>query len=263
MISGVAVGDIQDNVVFTTDYDNLTGTVTGTLKFIQGGLGDTAPLKGDGYFFVGKAKVNPNENLTALTVGATNISETSQVDILPDINEPFAVRLTDDLSNVRFLLATWDSNGRQRYYYILNGNITFEHDLPVVPWIPNKGKEVYPQLITNQIMRDVYIDTLNNKIGGTLIKAGITYEGSPVMAYFIAFRFYVDTSVVLTCSITDGTTTFNVMDNVDGNFLFYYGDSEEMVRPSYTISYTYTDSDSETQTVSYTLTTEDIVFTEE
>ena len=82
--------DFQDDVTVTKDK------VTGTLKFIEGGLSPSGPLSGDGYFLALKWS-DPEEGVTSLLVGLQPSEGTGLVEAIddPDRNGVFKISNKD------------------------------------------------------------------------------------------------------------------------------------------------------------------------
>lgn len=80
------VSAMQTNVVVAD------GAITGTLKFIQGGIAQSGPLAGDGNFLALKF-VNPNKDLSYnnIQVGLVPSAGTGLVTLDPDMNAVFKV----------------------------------------------------------------------------------------------------------------------------------------------------------------------------
>lgn len=70
--------DMQDNVVVKGN------TISGELKFIEGGLSPSGPLSGDGYFLALKWS-DPDETATSLLVGL--IPSASGMDLIEAIDD--------------------------------------------------------------------------------------------------------------------------------------------------------------------------------
>lgn len=68
---------MQDDVVVSGNH------ITGTLKFIEGGLAQTGPLAGDGYFLALHWS-DPDESVTSLKVGLSPSRGTGLVECLDD-----------------------------------------------------------------------------------------------------------------------------------------------------------------------------------
>lgn len=75
------VSDLQDNVK-VADKE-----ITGTLKFVEGGLAQSGPLAGDGNFLALKFSSIPAD-ATSVKIGLTNSQGTGLVELLgdPDMN---------------------------------------------------------------------------------------------------------------------------------------------------------------------------------
>ena len=77
---------MQDDITITGDK------ITGSLKFIEGGLSPSGPLSGDGYFMALKWSA-PEEGVTSLKVGLQPSEGTGLVEAIddPDHNGVFKV----------------------------------------------------------------------------------------------------------------------------------------------------------------------------
>lgn len=64
--------------------------ITGTLKFIEGGLAESGTLSGDGYFMA--LKFTPDEHATKTTVGLYPTQGTGSVALDEDLNAVFKVK---------------------------------------------------------------------------------------------------------------------------------------------------------------------------
>lgn len=73
----------------------MTGNnITGTLKFIEGGLADSGPLAGDGYFLALKWS-DPAEGITSLKVGLAPSEGTGLVECIEDTDRNGVFKITD------------------------------------------------------------------------------------------------------------------------------------------------------------------------
>lgn len=79
-------GDFQDDVAVEGNK------ITGTLKFIEGGLSPSGPLSGDGYFLALKWS-DPEQTVTSLLVGLQPSEGTGLVECIddPDRNGVFKI----------------------------------------------------------------------------------------------------------------------------------------------------------------------------
>ena len=96
--------DFQDDVTVTN------GIISGTLKFIDGGLSPSGPLSGDGYFVALKWS-DPDETATSLKVGlvpsASGMEPQECIDD-PDRNGVF--KITDPMNQVLKIISSNDEH---------------------------------------------------------------------------------------------------------------------------------------------------------
>ncbi len=96
--------DFQDDVTVTN------GIISGTLKFIEGGLSPSGPLAGDGYFVALKWS-DPDETATSLKVGlvpsASGMEPQECIDD-PDRNGVF--KITDPKNQVLKIISSNDEH---------------------------------------------------------------------------------------------------------------------------------------------------------
>ena len=90
---GVKASQMQSNIVVAD------GAITGTLKFIQGGIAGAGPLAGDGNFMFLKF-VDPNE-ADKVEVGLVPSEGTGFVELDPDMNAVMKVTATTQLFEVK------------------------------------------------------------------------------------------------------------------------------------------------------------------
>lgn len=81
---GTLVSDMQSNVTVSN------GAIKGTLKFIEGGIAESGPLAGDGYFLALKFS-DPDESATSLKVGLNPSKGTGLVELDDDMNAVFKI----------------------------------------------------------------------------------------------------------------------------------------------------------------------------
>lgn len=81
---GTLVSDMQSNVTVSN------GAIKGTLKFIEGGIAESGPLAGDGYFLALKFS-DPDESATSLKVGLNPSKGTGLVELDEDMNAVFKI----------------------------------------------------------------------------------------------------------------------------------------------------------------------------
>ena len=91
---------------FQTSIAVADGKVTGTLKFIEGGLAETGPLAGDGYFLALKW-TDPETKVTSLKVGLEPSAGTGLVECIDDTDRNGVFKITNK-SNQKFVLIQSD-----------------------------------------------------------------------------------------------------------------------------------------------------------
>lgn len=96
--------DFQSDVTVTGDK------ITGTLTFIEGGLAETGPLSGDGYFLALKWS-DPAEGVTSLKVGLIPSEGTGLVECIDDTDRNGVFKITD--KNKQKLVLIQSGNGRE------------------------------------------------------------------------------------------------------------------------------------------------------
>ena len=107
-----------------TDVVVKDGAITGTLHFIEGGLAETGPLAGDGWFLALHWS-NPDADATSLKVGLQpSASGMDLVECIDDTDRNGVFKITPEL-NQRFVMVQSNSNGQTRQYFSLDG-LTFE-----------------------------------------------------------------------------------------------------------------------------------------
>ena len=88
LYGGKVASDLQSDIAIAD------GNITGTLKYIEGGLADEGPLKGSGYFLALKWS-NPAAAVTSLKVGLMPSIETGLVECLSDTDRNGVFKITD------------------------------------------------------------------------------------------------------------------------------------------------------------------------
>ena len=98
--------------------DNSEQKITGSLKFIEGGIAQTGPLAGDGYFMALEFDDIP-EGATSVKVGMYPSYGTGLVEVIndPDLNGVFKVHDT----NQKFAVQCSDGTETVIKYYDLSG----------------------------------------------------------------------------------------------------------------------------------------------
>lgn len=111
---GHLVSEYQDDVEVNGD------AVTGTLKFIEGGLAQSGPLAGDGYFLCLKWSA-PEEGVTSIKVGLVPSAGTGLVEGIGDPDRDIVVKISD-IVNQRFTVVQSDAAGHKNIQvYDLSG----------------------------------------------------------------------------------------------------------------------------------------------
>ncbi len=113
LYGGKTASDLQTNVAVAN------GKVTGTLKFIEGGLAETGPLAGDGYFLALKWS-SIDAHATSLKVGLRPSMGTGLVECLsdPDHNGVFKIA---DPGTQKFETLLSDGTHRNIQFFDLSG----------------------------------------------------------------------------------------------------------------------------------------------
>ena len=103
------------------------GKITGTLKFIEGGLSPSGPLAGDGYFMALKWS-NPDTDSTSLLVGLQPSEGTGLVECIDDTDRNGVFKITDK-NTQELIFVQSDGHNRTAQVFDLSG-LTLEE--PVV-----------------------------------------------------------------------------------------------------------------------------------
>ncbi len=96
---GTLVSDMQEGVVVSGNG------ITGTLKFIEGGISPSGPLSGDGYFLALKLSDFDNR-ATSVKVGLDESQGTGLVEILNDPDKNLVAKITDKDAQVFKVVST-------------------------------------------------------------------------------------------------------------------------------------------------------------
>ena len=88
LYGGKVASDLQDNVVVSGNR------ISGTLKFIEGGLAPSGYLAGDGYFLA-LHWGNPDTDATSLKVGLNPSIESGLVECISDTDRNGVFKITD------------------------------------------------------------------------------------------------------------------------------------------------------------------------
>lgn len=104
--------DFQSDVAVSGD------AVTGTLKFMEGGLSPSGPLAGDGYFLALKYSA-PAAGVTSLKVGLVPSEGTGLVEAIGDTDRNIVMKITDK-ANQRFTLIQTDGTHTNKQVFALD-----------------------------------------------------------------------------------------------------------------------------------------------
>lgn len=116
-VFGALVGDLQSNLVIGNN------AITGSLKFIEGGLAESGPLAGDGHFMAIQFN-NIDPRATSVRVGLQPSEGTGLVELIddPDKNGVFKVTATTQ----KFVVISSDGTHTTTTNYDLSGLILEE-----------------------------------------------------------------------------------------------------------------------------------------
>lgn len=115
LYGGKVASDLQSDVVITDNVISLKS------KFIEGGLAESGPLAGDGYFMALTWSA-PAGNITSLKVGVIPTQGTGLVEALSDPDRTVVVKL-DNTRHQNFVVATTTGDASNVQTYSLN--VTF------------------------------------------------------------------------------------------------------------------------------------------
>ena len=111
---------MQDDIV----VDEANGTISGTLKFIAGGLSPAGPLAGDGYFMALTMADNTYTGLTSVKVGLAPSEGTGLVELIDDPDKNMVLKVTNK-NKQRFMIEQTDGTKYKAQSYDLSG-LVFE-----------------------------------------------------------------------------------------------------------------------------------------
>lgn len=94
------------------------GKISGTLKFIEGGLAQTGPLAGDGYFLALKW-TDPDETATSLLVGLQPSAGSGLVEAIDDTDRNGVFKISS--TSQRFKTITSNTGHKTIQTYDLTG----------------------------------------------------------------------------------------------------------------------------------------------
>lgn len=100
--------------------DNTNGTITGTLKFIEGGLSPDGPLAGDGYFMALNMADNTYTGLTSVKVGLAPSAGTGLVELIDDPDKNMVLKVSNK-NKQRFMIEQTDGTKFKAQSYDLSG----------------------------------------------------------------------------------------------------------------------------------------------
>ena len=104
--------DFQSDVVVNGD------SVSGTLKFMEGGLSPSGPLAGDGYFLALKYSA-PAAGVTSLKVCLVPSEGTGLVEAIEDTDRNVVMKITDK-DNQRFTIIQSDGTHTNKQVFALD-----------------------------------------------------------------------------------------------------------------------------------------------
>lgn len=108
-----------------TDVTISDGVVSGTLKFIEGGLSPAGPLAGDGYFLALHWS-NPDTNATSLKVGLKpSASGMEPVECISDTDRNGVFKIEDPKTQKLHFIQSDNAGHKNIQIFDLNG-LTFE-----------------------------------------------------------------------------------------------------------------------------------------
>ena len=98
--------------------------ITGTLKFIEGGLSPAGPLSGDGYFLALKLS-NIDADATSVKVGLSPSEGTGLVEIIDDPDKNLVAKITNNNTQI-FVVEQSDNKGNKRTQKFSLAGLTLE-----------------------------------------------------------------------------------------------------------------------------------------
>lgn len=116
LYGGKVASDLQSDITIEGN------TISGTLKFIEGGLAETGYLAGDGYFLA-VTWSEPAEDVTSLKVGLQPSVESGLVEGIDDPDRTLVAKVTPSMNQKVVLVQTSDDGSRTQYF---NLNLEFE-----------------------------------------------------------------------------------------------------------------------------------------
>lgn len=116
LYGGKVASDLQSDITIEGD------TISGSLKFIEGGLAETGYLAGDGYFLA-VTWSKPAEDVTSLKVGLQPSLESGLIEGIDDPDRTLVVKVTPSMNQKVVLVQTSDDGSRAQYF---NLDLDFE-----------------------------------------------------------------------------------------------------------------------------------------
>lgn len=96
------------------------GAITGTLKYVEGGVADSGPLAGSGNFLAIKFTADDWDAYTSVKVGLDPSQGTGLVELIEDPDKDGVFKITDkDAQN--FVVEVSDGTTTSRFEYDLSG----------------------------------------------------------------------------------------------------------------------------------------------
>lgn len=115
LYGGKVASDLQSDVVIEGK------TISGELKFIEGGLAPSGYLAGDGYFLA-LTWSEPAEDITSVKVGLEPSAESGLIEGIGDPDRTVVAKVTPEL-NQRFVIIQKGDGTRTQYF---NLDLEFE-----------------------------------------------------------------------------------------------------------------------------------------
>lgn len=118
--------ELYDHVVSSFQNADVVvsgNTITGTLKFIEGGLAESGPLSGDGHFLALKIS-NIDSDATSVKVGLEPSEGTGLVEIIDDPDKNLVAKITS--TSQKFVVVQSDNKGNKRKQTFNLSGLTLE-----------------------------------------------------------------------------------------------------------------------------------------
>ena len=116
LYGGKVASDLQTNLTIEGK------TISGTLKFIEGGLAEEGYLAGDGYFMA-VTWSEPEEGITSVKVGLEPSLESGLVEGIDDPDRTLVAKVTPAMNQKAVFVQSDGNNSRTQYF---NLNLEFE-----------------------------------------------------------------------------------------------------------------------------------------